>query len=66
MPRFVTTKPGFESLGSDFRAKVGSAVTLVARVADEISSPWSNPRTAMMCAATENWTLVTDMSSPAQ
>src|ERR1700719_4677871 len=65
LPRFVTTKPAFESLESDFRTKVGSAFTLSARVADDISSPWSNPRTAMMCAATENWTLFTDMTSPA-
>src|SRR6202023_1385247 len=61
LPRFVTTKPAFESLESDFRTKVGSALTLSARVADEISAPWSNPRTAMMCAATANWTLFTDM-----
>ncbi len=40
MPRFVTTKPAFESLESDFRTKVGSAFTLSARVAEEISSPF--------------------------
>src|ERR1700736_4669318 len=61
LPRFVTTKPAFESLESDFRTKVGSALTLSARVADETSAPWSKPRTAMMCAATANWTLFTDM-----
>src|ERR1700726_1257045 len=61
LPRFVTTKPAFESLESDFRTKVGSAFTLSARVADESSAPRSNPRTAMMCAATANWTLFTDM-----
>src|SRR5580765_4619741 len=66
LPRFVTTKPAFESLESDFRTKVGSAFTLPARVADEISSPWPNPRTAIMCTATVNWTLFADMTSPAQ
>src|SRR5882724_646919 len=60
-PRVVTTNPAFESFESDFRTKVGSAFTLSARVADEISAPWSNPRTAMMCAATANWTLFTDI-----
>jgi len=40
LPRFVTTKPAFESFESDFRTKVGSAFTLSARVAEEISSLW--------------------------
>jgi hypothetical protein len=57
----VTTNPAFESLESDFRTKVGSAFTLSARVAEEISSPWRNPSAAMMCAATANWTLFTDI-----
>ena len=61
LPRFVTTKPVFGSLESDFRTKVGCALTLSARVADEISSPHLNPRAAMMCAATANWTLFTDI-----
>jgi hypothetical protein len=39
LPLFVTTKRAFESLESDFRTNVGSAFTLSARVADEISSP---------------------------
>src|SRR2546425_3645376 len=65
LPRFVTTKPAFESLESDFRTNVGSAFTLSARVTEDISSPWWNPSAAMMCAATENWTLFTDITSPA-
>src|SRR3984893_8655610 len=65
LPRVVTTNPAFESLESDFRTKVGSAFTLSARVAEEISSPWQNPSAAMMCAATANWTLFADMKSPA-
>src|SRR5215472_5112297 len=66
LPRFVTTKPAFESLESDFRTKVGSAFTLSARVAEEISSAWKYPKAAMMWAATVNWTLLTDITSPAQ
>src|SRR6266436_9354116 len=61
LPRFVTTKPAFESLERDFRTNVGSAFTLSARVAEEISSPWRKPKAAMMCAATANWTLFTDI-----
>ena len=53
----------FESFESDFRTKVGSAFTLSARVAEDISSPCLYPRAAMMCAATVNWTLFTDMPS---
>src|SRR6266852_2004149 len=64
LPLFVTTKPAFESLESDFRTKVGSAFTLSARIADVISSPRRKPREAMMCAATVNWTLFTDIPSP--
>src|SRR5467141_4194459 len=64
LPRFVTTKPAFESLESDFRTNVGSAFTLSARVAEEISSPWRNPSATMMCAATANWTLFTDIRYP--
>src|ERR1700751_4222717 len=62
LPRFVTTKPAFESLESDFRTNVGCAFTLSARVAEGISTPYLNPRAAMMCAATANWTLFTDTS----
>src|SRR5260370_39153019 len=66
LPRFVTTKPAFESLESDFRTKEGSAFTLSARAAEEISSQWKEPRAAMMGAATVNWTLFTDTPSPPQ
>src|SRR5260370_22984443 len=66
LPRFVTTKAAFESFESDFRTNVGSAFTLSARIAEEISSPWRKPRAAMMCTATVNWTLFTDMISPVQ
>src|SRR6266567_698744 len=65
LPRFVTTKPAFESLASDFRTQVGSALTLSARIVDEISSPGKQPRAAIMCASTGNWTLFTDITSPA-
>jgi hypothetical protein len=39
-PRFVTTKPAFESLESDLRTNVGTAFTLSARVPEEISLPY--------------------------
>src|SRR2546425_11301780 len=66
LPRFVTTKPAFESLESDFRTNVGSAFTLSARVTEDIASPWWNPSAAMMCAATANWRLFADITAPAQ
>src|SRR5277367_6597810 len=61
LPRVVTTRPAFESFERDFLTNVGSAFTLSARIADEKSSPSRKPRAAMMCAATVNWTLLTDM-----
>src|SRR5271156_501099 len=61
LPRVVTIKPAFESFERDFLTNVGSAFTLSARVAEGISSPLWKPRAAMMCAATVNWTLLTDM-----
>src|SRR5271170_6685130 len=61
LPRVVTTRPAFESFERDFLTNVGSAFTLSARVAEGISSPLRKPRAAMMCAATVNWTLLTDM-----
>src|SRR5271169_330268 len=66
LPRVVTIKPAFESFERDFLTNVGSAFTLSARVDEGISSPLRKPRAAMMCAATVNWTLLTDMSSPTQ
>jgi hypothetical protein len=37
LPRVVMTRPALESLERDFLTKVGSAFTLSARVAEEIS-----------------------------
>src|SRR6266403_252913 len=66
LPRVVTIRPAFESFERDFLTNVGSAFTLSARVAERISSLFRKPRAAMMCAATVNWTLLTDMLSPTQ
>src|SRR5258705_13696622 len=61
LPRVVTISPAFESFERDFLTNVGSAFTLSARVAEGISSPLRNPRAAMICAATVNCTLLTDI-----
>src|SRR6266436_4613901 len=66
LPRVVTIRPAFESFERDFLTNVGSAFTLSARVAEGIRSPLRKPRAAMMCAATVNRTLFTDMPSPTQ
>ena len=63
LPRVVNTKPAFVSLESDFRTNVGSAFTLSATVKEEISLPSLNPRKAIMCVATLNWALFTDIDS---
>src|SRR5271155_1492847 len=64
LPRVVTIRPAFESFERDFLTKVGSALTLSASIAEGISSPRREPRAAIMCAATVNWTLVADIKSP--
>jgi hypothetical protein len=54
LPRVVTIRPALESFESDFLTKVGSAFTLSARVAEEISFPRKKPSAAIMWAATVN------------